>query len=218
MRPAVGRPTSVLQPLSAERYKVQFTASQRLRDKLDQARHLLKQQVPDGDLAEICERALDLLIAERMKQRFAVGRKPLVSRACPEQVKAASVGAQTARDGSRKESRHIPHEVRRGVLARDQGRCTFVSIDGQRCEQRGALQFHHKEPYARGGHATLDNIALLCGPHNKLQAEQDFGRPLIERRVDEAVAARARDRLPRGESVRGAAAAERTASESGPPG
>jgi len=70
---------------------------------------------------------------------------------------------QPATNSRGEESRHIPHEVRRGALAREQGRCTFVSVDGERCEQRGALQFHHKQPYARGGHATLENIALVCG-------------------------------------------------------
>jgi len=187
--PVVRGTVSAVQPLGGDRYKVQFTASQRLRDKLEQARHLLKQQVPDGDLAEICERALDLLIAKRMKQRFAVGRKPRMPEVAEEPVKERE-RSQSGRDGSRPESRHIPHQVRRAVLARDQGRCTFVSVDGRRCAQRGALQFHHKEPYARGGKATLDNIALLCGPHNALRAEQDFGRVLIARRIDDEVAVR----------------------------
>ena len=187
--PVVSRTVSAVQPLGGDRYKVQFTASQRLRDKLEQARHLLKQQVPDGDLAEICERALDLLIAERMKQRFAVGRKPRMPELAEEPAKERE-RSQSGRDGLRPQSRHIPHEVRRAVLARDQGRCTFVSVDGRRCAQRGALQFHHKEPYARGGKATLDNIALLCGPHNALRAEQDFGRVLIARRIEDAVAVR----------------------------
>jgi len=187
--PVVRGTVSAVQPLGGDRYKVQFTASQRLRDKLEQARHLLKQQVPDGDLAEICERALDLLIAERMKQRFAVGRKPRMPEVAAEPAKERE-RSQSGRDGLRPESRHIPHEVRRAVLARDQGRCTFVSVDGRRCAQRGALQFHHKEPYARGGKATLDNIALLCGPHNALRAEQDFGRVLIARRIADAVAVR----------------------------
>jgi hypothetical protein len=65
-----------------------------------------------------------------------------------------------------------------------------VSVDGRRCEQRGALQFHHKEPYARGGKATLDNIALIGGPHNAWWAEQDFGRVWIARRIEDAVAVR----------------------------
>src|SRR6185436_9183509 len=90
----VSRTVSAVQPLGGDRYKVQFTASQRLRDKLEQARHLLKQQVPDGDLAEICERALDLLIAARMKQRFAVGRKPRMPELAKEPVQGTRALAE----------------------------------------------------------------------------------------------------------------------------
>jgi hypothetical protein len=63
-------------PLSEGRYKVQFTADQRLRDKLAQAQHLLRHQVADGDLARIVERALDLLIADRRKKLFAQVARP----------------------------------------------------------------------------------------------------------------------------------------------
>ena len=50
-----------LEPLSADRYKVQFTADQELKDKLDRARDLLRHANPSGDLGVIVNRALDLL-------------------------------------------------------------------------------------------------------------------------------------------------------------
>jgi hypothetical protein len=68
------RPT--IAPLAEDMYKVQFTASRVFREKLGQARDLLRHRVPDGDLACILERALDLLIERVKKERFAVGRKP----------------------------------------------------------------------------------------------------------------------------------------------
>jgi hypothetical protein len=63
-------------PLSPGRYKVEFTAGQALRDKLAQLQDLLRHQVPDGELAVIIERAVDLLIDQSMKQRFARTRAP----------------------------------------------------------------------------------------------------------------------------------------------
>src|SRR5262249_46450133 len=63
-------------PLTEETFKVQFTASLALRDKLRQAQDLLRHRVPDGNLACIFERALDALIDQVKKERFAVGRKP----------------------------------------------------------------------------------------------------------------------------------------------
>ena len=83
-------------------------------------------------------------------------------------------------------SRHIPHAVRRQVLARDGGQCTFVSAEGRRCEQRGQLELHHEQPFARAGEASASNIRLLCRAHNALLAERDFGRGFMQWRIEQA--------------------------------
>src|SRR5262245_2036057 len=48
----------VVETLSPARYKVQFTASAELRDKLERLAALLRSEVPDGDLAAIIERTV----------------------------------------------------------------------------------------------------------------------------------------------------------------
>jgi 5-methylcytosine-specific restriction endonuclease McrA len=65
--------------------------------------------------------------------------------------------------------------VRRAVWARDGGQCTFVGAEG-RCSERGFLEFHHRLPFAAGGGATIENVALLCRAHNGHEAERFFGR------------------------------------------
>src|SRR5882672_4422336 len=95
---------AVVAPLTEETYKVQFTASRAFRDKLRQAQDLLRHRVPDGDLAAILERALDVLIDDVKKERFAVGRK---ARQAPKE----EVGS----------SRHIPDAIKRAVYERDEG-------------------------------------------------------------------------------------------------
>jgi hypothetical protein len=72
------------------------------------------------------------------------------------------------------------------VLQRDGARCSFVSEDGKRCEQRGGLELHHHEPFARGGAATTDNIRVLCKSHNRWLAERDYGADFIEQRIARA--------------------------------
>ena len=64
-RPGPGvRPASlpvrpaVVEPLAPSRYKVQFTASAELHDKLERLRALMRSSVPDGDLAAIVEQAV----------------------------------------------------------------------------------------------------------------------------------------------------------------
>jgi hypothetical protein len=66
---------AVHRPAGPGRYKLQLTASQALHDKVQKARDLMRHELPDGDLAQLVERALDLLIEDRMKRRFGVGRK-----------------------------------------------------------------------------------------------------------------------------------------------
>ena len=175
LRPAVSASTKpALDPLGAGRYKLQLTASQALHDKLQQARDLMRHELPGGDLAQILERALDLLLQERMKRRFGVGCKARARRS-PKQERSPKPG-----------SRHIPHAVRRQVLARDGARCSFIGPDGLRCTERGLLELHHEQPFGRGGPATTANIRVLCRSHNQLLAEQDYGRAFIQRHVQHA--------------------------------
>jgi len=72
-------------------------------------------------------------------------------------------------------SRHIPDSVRRAVWDRDEGRCAFVASTGRRCEQGAFLEFHHIQPYAMRGAATVDNISLRCRRHNAYESEVVFG-------------------------------------------
>src|SRR5712671_2229190 len=66
---------AVIAPLSEETFKFQFTGSRACHDKFRQAQDLLRHRIPDGDLATIFEKALDLLIEQVKKERFATGRK-----------------------------------------------------------------------------------------------------------------------------------------------
>jgi len=61
--------------------------------------------------------------------------------------------------------------VKRAVSRRDDGRCAFVAPDGRRCTERTFLEFHHVQPYAKGGPATVENISLRCRRHNQYEAE-----------------------------------------------
>ncbi|HKP59786.1 MAG TPA: hypothetical protein VJV78_23845 [Polyangiales bacterium] len=171
-------PTQVTTPLSPGRYKVQFTATQVLHDKLQQLKDLMRHQIPDGDLCVIVERAADLLIEQQMKRRFAQTKKPRP--ATPDAGRDAQPPKRDAAPDAVRDaqppSRYTRREVVREVYRRDAGRCAFVSTDGRRCTARGHLELHHDDPYARGGQQTVGNLKLFCRSHNGLLAERDFGR------------------------------------------
>ncbi len=81
----------------------------------------------------IFERAIDLLIEQVKKERFATGRK------------ARPAPAENADESS---SRHIPDAIKREVFERDGGRCTFTDAHGRRCGETGALEFDHRDGFA----------------------------------------------------------------------
>jgi hypothetical protein len=154
--PAPTPPRRPVTPLSPGRYEIRFTASEATREKLRQAQDLLRHAVPNGDPAEIFDRALTVLLEDLARKKFAATTRPGKAR-------------EHADD-----SRVIPAAVKRAVWLRDGGRCAFVTTDGHRCDARGFLEFHHRTPYAAGGKATVGNIELRCRSHNGYEAELYF--------------------------------------------
>jgi hypothetical protein len=208
-------PRPPVTPLSSERYKIQFTASAELRDKLRQAQDLLRPKVPDGDLAVVLERALDVLLKELRREQYAETTSPRPPRAeaavSEAQAGHPGLGSDRGSDGGsggglarKKRSRYIPRHVRREVARRDGGQCTYVDPQtGRRCPQRGGLQYHHRDPFAKGGATTAANVFLACPGHNGAAAVADYGAAHIARRIAEARRAREQRRPAGGSGASG---------------
>lgn len=103
------------------------------------------------------------------------------STADPNAVTPDERGVRNLSPARRTHREHIPSEIRRAVVARDGAQCTYVDNEGNRCPSRAFLQLHHEQAHARGGPSTLENLRLLCGSHNRLLAELEFGRAHQER-------------------------------------
>jgi hypothetical protein len=145
-------------PLSPDRYKLQLTIGGETLEKLRLAKDMLGHAIPSGDEAAILDRALTLLLADLAKKKFAATDKPRPSHA--------------TKAGAREPSA----EVKRAVWLRDLGRCAFVGTTGHRCNERRFLEFHHLDPHALGGEATVDLIALRCRRHNDYEGRLYFGK------------------------------------------
>ncbi len=169
---------SRVQPLSAQSYRVEFTASAELHAKLEHVQNLLSHAVAPGNLGELFERALDELIAKETKRRLGVvsdkWRQGAVSDK-PRKLRPLKEG-----------SRHVPVSVAREVWERDESQCTFVDAHGRRCSERRYVTLEHVDPHARGGPPTAENLCLLCKPHNLDAARREFGEEHIERKRREA--------------------------------
>ena len=103
-------------------------------------------------------RALQSLIRDLLKQKFAATDRPHPGR------------AKNPDDGE------IRAEVRRAVFLRSLGACEHVGPRG-RCGSRAFIEFHHTKPRAVGGSgASAEEVMLVCRTHNQYAAELYFGR------------------------------------------
>jgi 5-methylcytosine-specific restriction endonuclease McrA len=179
--PVPARSSSRPVPLAPRRYKLQVTIGQETRDKLSELQALLSHQIPDGDPARILDQALDALLTATKKRKAAVTEKP-----------------RPTRKKSETKTRAIPARTRREVFERDEGRCTFVDVEGRTCASTWQVEFHHRIPYASGGTHDTDNIELRCRAHNQYEADLEFGarfmaarrRSAPRQRMEESVSAR----------------------------
>jgi len=85
-----------------------------------------------------------------------------------------------------KPSRYIPADVRHAVTKRDNGRCSYVAPDGTRCCETNNLEFDHRVPFALGGQSTVENLRLVCRGHNRMYADNVFGREWVEQVIKRA--------------------------------
>ena len=180
-------PRPIIEPLAPQRYRVQFTIGQGTHDRLGRIQSLMRREIPDGNVAAIFDRALELL-EQAARAKVGFPKAPSKMRARPRVTAQADSGApppasdatgptyeSRIRFETDKPSRHVPNAVRSAVWERDAGRCAFVGTTGHRCAERSFLEFHHIQPYALGGAATAGNISLRCRRHNALEAEMVFG-------------------------------------------
>ncbi len=163
MEPPTPRPQLV--PLSPQRFALQLSIGQSTHDKLRYAQSLLGHQIPSGDVAQVLDRALEALIRQLERRKFAATKRP---RPQPRRWPASP--------------RYIAADVKRTVWERDGGQCTFESETGRRCPARTRLEFDHVDPVARGGRAEAERMRLRCRAHNQYAAECTFGAGFMRRK------------------------------------
>jgi hypothetical protein len=151
-------PRPAVTPLSPDRYKLPLTIDGDTLEKLRLAKDMLSHAIPSGDDAAVLDRALTALLVDLARKKFADTPKPRRTRAKDPRARDASAA------------------VKRAVWVRDLGRCKFIGPTGHRCNERRFVEFHHVDPYALGGEATLEKIELRCRRHNDYEGRLYFGK------------------------------------------
>ena len=140
-------------PPAPSRVEFSFHGSLALRDAIERAKELLSHKFPFGEMDHVL-----LEIVEEYLERHDPQTALKLGRIAP--VKGSSA---------------IPAAIRRAVWARDGGRCAFVGPDGILCQARRMLELDHCLPRALGGRDTVENLRLLCRPHNDAERRRLLG-------------------------------------------
>ena len=70
------------------------------------------------------------------------------------------------------------------LFERDGEQCAYVDEASERCPSRGHLKLDHVEARALGGTNAASNQRVRCRAHNRLAAEEVFGKTHIAERID----------------------------------
>jgi hypothetical protein len=190
----VGPVLANLPPVTGpQRYQLQFSTVEEHVQLVERAKALMARERPGVSLGELHLEAMTLLVASLEKRKFATGASSTSRQRGGDVPEPRQRGArpadptavlETSASSSvfaplRQRSRYIPAALRREVYERDAGRCDYVDARGERCCETRYLELHHLKPFAQGGGHQASNLALRCAAHNRLAAEQDFGRRLM---------------------------------------
>jgi 5-methylcytosine-specific restriction endonuclease McrA len=164
-------PRTLVKPLAPERYELRMTLDQETHDLLREAQDLLSHVIPGREAPEVLKRVLREWVQAQRRRKFGVTDKPRKQR----------VPAK---------GRRIPAAIKRAVIERDGGSCTFVGANNHRCGSRVRLEFDHIQPVARGGRTCVENLRLRCREHNQYEGERLFGAGFMREKREGAGAAR----------------------------
>ncbi len=114
----------------------------------------------------------------KLLARAKEGQSHVQPGATDEQVLTAALELLIAQQEKRRAS--VPPRVKREVMKRDEGKCTWPLADGGTCGSTVRLEVDHVVPRGRGGPSTTDNCRILCKAHNLEAARRVYGDEVMD--------------------------------------
>ena len=140
-----------------KRLNLSFSVPEETQSLIDEAKQVLSGKLPKGaSLEDLFVAGLESIIAGHKK-------------------KTKSLGTRKSRK-SKKRTRHIPNDIRKAVLERDEYKCSFKAENGKVCGCNWNIEVDHIVPFADGGEHLLENLRVLCGSHHQYVTEKRFGK------------------------------------------
>jgi hypothetical protein len=147
--------------VSPSALEIKMTLNPATQAKLARARELIHTET----MAEVFERALDSLIAEKEKALGKIIPDELKKTPTPP---AKPITMQPRKIKSN--PRYVPTQFKRIIYERSKGQCEFTNSNNTRCPARTHLEVDHVKPLAQGGKTEITNLRHLCRNHNQYRA------------------------------------------------
>lgn len=157
----------------SRRVKIEFVADEKVVQKIERAKALLRHKFPKGKLENIIDEALEAFLEKKDPERKILRHSEREARRI--QAESESFAMSQAAQRRMTNKRYIPQQIWREVWKRDNGKCTFQSKEGKKCGETGMLEVDHVRPFALDGKHEMENLRLICASHNKWRAEKTFG-------------------------------------------
>ena len=163
----------------SRKYKFEFAVNNEFKKKFERMKALLSGRYPKGiSFEDLFTLLMDEYIERHTPEGRAARRE---KREASKTIRDSGQGEKPDPRRAKGRTRNIPEKVRDEVFLRDGGRCTFKGTDGKRCNSKWDLQIDHIVPFALGGNNSPGNLRLLCGKHNRLEAERVYGNQHMKR-------------------------------------
>lgn len=145
---------------------VEITFSAEQFELLKKAQSLISHSVPNNDIAEAITYLAKLAI-KKFEGAGAVKAKETLSEISTQSFR------ETQKSFAKHRRRYISLKTRRKLLNKADKACSHVDPASKRkCHSRFQLQVDHIVPLARGGSNNIENLRILCGLHNRTEAER----------------------------------------------
>lgn len=88
---------------------------------------------------------------------------------------------RTIRNTEKKVNKTITPKTRLEIRAKYNNQCSYVSLDGKRCDSKHFLEIDHVKPIGKSGTNHPDNLRLYCRTHNQLAAIRQYGKNKMQK-------------------------------------
>ena len=168
-----------VKPVSEDTVEIRVCVSRATFEKLNRAKDLASSKARKAmDLGA----TIDAMVDDYLRRQDPVHKAMRSSQrsAAPRGREQRHPPKQNCKQNPRPESLLCPSRVplrirkplsarqKHQVIARDEGRCTFRDMSGQRCTSERWLHTHHILEVSKGGTNDPENITTLCWQHHDL--------------------------------------------------